>query len=168
MARWSAASASCLSDDAGSAVCARAFATNSSDRRRASCTRCRHCSAVSAESGKFAESCAKQDADDATSDHATTNSGGQIFMTTASRVQADQASRPMTPSYLDLFLMRTTLNRNAKPASEALRNGVSAMRPKKVFAGAGRDARFEFAATDESSRMPLNRRGPHRPGIHFE
>ena len=79
MARWLAASASSFSEGGGIAV--RAFATNSSDRRRASSTRCCHCSRVSAESGKSSDCWLKQYAEDATIDQVTMRAVVQMDMT---------------------------------------------------------------------------------------
>jgi hypothetical protein len=64
--------------------------------------------------------------------------------------------------------MRMMRNGNLELVTGALKNGASAMRLKRAFADAGRAVRLEFAAPHEPSRMRLNRRGQHRPKIHFE
>lgn len=89
IARWLAASASSFSDGAGIAAFMRAFATNSSDRRRASSTRCCHFSRVSAESEKSSSAWLKQHADDEISDQATIRVVVQIVMTWTLRVWAN-------------------------------------------------------------------------------
>src|SRR5450432_1809885 len=171
MACWSVASASSLPvlpDGGGSAVRVRAFATNSSDRRRASCTRCCHCSAVSVESGKSSGSCAKQYADDAASDHATTSTRVRTFITTALRTRADNRC-PTDDTKLRQFISDVNdWQQKRGIANRTFRNGVSARRLKRFFSDACRTVRSDFAAADESTRMRSRRRGRHHRQNHFE
>ncbi len=114
MARWSATSASSLWDEGGSAVRLRAFATNVSARRRASCTRCCHCSRVRVEAGKLSISCARHCAADANSDHTTSRSRVRFIMVGTSQSSADQTHQHAT---LTAFIAAATgAQRNPRPA----------------------------------------------------
>jgi hypothetical protein len=149
----------------------RAFATNSSDRRRASCTRCSHCSLARAESGKSPDCCcAKQyddDAnDDANNEQLTSRATVRSIMTRLHEFR--RSNKPSSAYDRLLFLARMIRNRILGPAKRLVTSGVSAKRLKTLFAGRARAVRFAFGATSELARSWSNRSGRLRPKIHCE